>query len=265
MRFFILLTLTMIPVSVLKAGEPIRLRVLSYNIHHGEGTDGTLDLKRIAKVINDAKPDLVALQEVDIKTARTGRIDEGAKLAQLTGLTFVPGDNIDYQGGRYGNGALVRGTVIRYKNHLLPPSTAEQRGVLEIVFQKNSESPKMRFWATHFDHRRDDRERLASVKFLNQLIVKNTSQEDAMPAILAGDLNDTPESQPITLLTTHWTNPTKGMGLLTSPAGHPVRQIDYILCRPGSQWTCIKAKVLDVPVASDHRPILVVLEWHGSE
>ena len=40
------------------------LRVMSYNIHHGEGTDGEFDLQRIADVINARRPDLVALQEV---------------------------------------------------------------------------------------------------------------------------------------------------------------------------------------------------------
>ena len=42
---------------------PSRLRVLTYNIHHGEGTDGQFDLGRIAEVMLSAQPDLVALQE----------------------------------------------------------------------------------------------------------------------------------------------------------------------------------------------------------
>ena len=33
------------------AARPLVLRVLSYNIHHGEGVDGKLDLQRIARVI----------------------------------------------------------------------------------------------------------------------------------------------------------------------------------------------------------------------
>ena len=47
-----------------KTDETI-LRVLSYNIHHAAGTDGKLDLTRIANVINSVKPDVVSLQEVD--------------------------------------------------------------------------------------------------------------------------------------------------------------------------------------------------------
>lgn len=37
--------------GVLRAAEPVRVRVLCYNIHHGEGVDRKLDLERIAKVI----------------------------------------------------------------------------------------------------------------------------------------------------------------------------------------------------------------------
>ena len=59
MRIFIFLTLIF---PSLIADE---LRLVAYNIHHGEGMDGKLDLERIARVIAAEKPDLVALQEVD--------------------------------------------------------------------------------------------------------------------------------------------------------------------------------------------------------
>ena len=49
--------------ATLQAAEPLRLRVLSYNIHHAEGVDRQLDVERIARVILSVKPDLVALME----------------------------------------------------------------------------------------------------------------------------------------------------------------------------------------------------------
>src|SRR5687768_15481548 len=76
---------------------PLRLRVLTYNIHHGEGVDGRLDLERIARVITAEEPDLVALQEVDVKTRRTGGVDQAAELARLTGMHFAFGKAIDYE------------------------------------------------------------------------------------------------------------------------------------------------------------------------
>ena len=41
------------------------VRVLAYNIRHGEGTDRELDLERVAAVIRAARADIVTLQEVD--------------------------------------------------------------------------------------------------------------------------------------------------------------------------------------------------------
>src|SRR6476661_4661857 len=82
------------------------LRVLTYNIHHGAGTDGVFDLARIASVISAANPDIVSLQEVDNGVPRTNNINEVARLAELTGMQsyFAKARNLD--GGSYGDGVL---------------------------------------------------------------------------------------------------------------------------------------------------------------
>ena len=51
----------------------------------------------------------------------------------------------------------------------------------------------------------------------------------------------------------------------TIPVREPARQIDYVLFRPAERWKVIETKVLDEPVASDHRPLLAVLELRASE
>ena len=66
--------------------QPVRLRVMTYNIHHGHGMDGKFDLSRTIQVINAAKPDLLALQEVDSKCERSRRVDEPQELAAQTGM-----------------------------------------------------------------------------------------------------------------------------------------------------------------------------------
>ena len=65
------------------------VRVMSYNIHHGEGIDQVLDLERIAKLILDAKADIVGLQEVDRGVERTAKRDLPAELAKLTGKEIL--------------------------------------------------------------------------------------------------------------------------------------------------------------------------------
>lgn len=101
--------------------EPVssRLRVLSYNIHHGRGIDDQVDLERLAKVINDCQPDLVALQEVDNGTQRTNGVDQTAELARLTGLHAQFARQIDFEGGQYGQ-ALLSLAAIGSTNPLAP-------------------------------------------------------------------------------------------------------------------------------------------------
>src|SRR5476649_2332295 len=81
---------------------PLTLRVLTYNIHHGEGMDGRFDLSRLAGVVTSVHPDLVALQEVDEGTERASGLDELAELERLTELHGVFGKAMDYSGGEYG-------------------------------------------------------------------------------------------------------------------------------------------------------------------
>ena len=76
------------------AAEPSRLRVLCYNIHYGQGNDGQYDVKRLAAVINKAKPDLVALQEVDVGVKRSGRVHQARRLAEAKAINrHFGGDN----------------------------------------------------------------------------------------------------------------------------------------------------------------------------
>jgi endonuclease/exonuclease/phosphatase family metal-dependent hydrolase len=241
---------------VLQGAEPLRLRVLSYNIHHGEGVDRKVDLPRIAEVIKSVKPDLVALQEVDSGVRRTEGIDEPQELAKLTGMKVVFGNNIRYQGGDYGNAVLSKLPIKRHKNHPLPSFyEGEQRGVLEVKVETNVLGQTVLFFATHLDYRPADGERLASVKFINDLV---TSRK-ARPALLAGDLNATPDSTALRGFKKLWTSVNEE-DLPTFPVEKPTRQIDFILFHPAERWKAVETRVLDEAVASDHRAIFAVLE-----
>jgi endonuclease/exonuclease/phosphatase family metal-dependent hydrolase len=243
--------------SVAGAAEPIRLRVLTYNVHHGEGVDGRLDLERIASFIRSAEPDLVALQEVDREVARTGRVDQPGELARLTRMHVAFGANIELQGGEYGNAVLSRFPIVRHANHHLPNvDDGEQRGVLAAEVELPGVAEPLLLLATHLDHRRPDAERLASATAINDLAAKSPR---GRPALLAGDLNDTPDSETLARLATAWTraNPKP---LPTVPVKRPDRQIDYVLLRPPERWKVVEVRVLEETVASDHRALLAVLE-----
>ncbi len=251
-RALILTVLLFLAFPLALRAEP--LRILTYNIHHGAGTDGKLDLERIAKVIREAEPDLVALNEVDKGARRSGEVDQPKKLGDLTGLTPLFEKNIDYDGGEYGNAILSRFPIARHKNYPLPSKTdGEQRGML-VATVKLPDDTRLQFGATHFDYRSADLERLASARFVRRTIEKEYA--DA-PFILAGDFNASPESNVMERVGKFWTIVPTGP---TYPAAEPKSRIDYVCLRPLDGWRVIEAKVLGEPVASDHRPVLVVLE-----
>jgi endonuclease/exonuclease/phosphatase family metal-dependent hydrolase len=227
-----------------------RLRILSYNIHHGEGMDGKLDLARIAAVIQSAAPDLVALQEVDVGAERTGRVDQALELARLTGMHVLYGATMPFQGGQYGNALLSRWPAAGFRNHALPVTPGrEPRAILDAEFRHPA---TFRILATHFDITRPDR--LSAVEALSRM----APPADSAPAILLGDLNDTPDSPVLEgLFSQGWRSAVAGF---TIPVREPRRQIDFILYRPAGRWKVSEQRVLDERAASDHLPVLAVLE-----
>ncbi len=238
------------------AEQPVRLSVLSYNIHHGEGIDGKLDLQRIAGVIKSVDPDLVALQEVDKKVKRSDSVDQPAELARIVEMQVVFAANIELQGGHYGNAVLSRYPIVHHHNHLLPRvDNGEQRGLIEAEIQVPRLNAPLLLLATHLDHRPDDRERIASTAVINQRV----SNQVQRLALLAGDMNAVPESKVLAEIGTKWMS-ANSVPQPTVPVGKPVKQIDYILAHPQDRWKVIEFKVLDEAVASDHRAVFSVLE-----
>lgn len=238
------------------ADEPLRVRVLTYNIHHGEGVDRRIDLERVASVIRNARPDLAAVQEVDRNTKRSGGIDQAAELARLTGMHFAFGANLDFEGGEYGNLVLSRWPILHSQNRRLPATGGgEQRGVLAVETIIPSANAWLYLLATHLDARPVDHDRLASAEAINALMATYADH----PGILAGDLNDSPGSPAVAHIEQQWLAASSSEQA-TFPAGAPARQLDYLFAHPRQVWKIIETQVLEEDVASDHRPLLAVLE-----
>jgi endonuclease/exonuclease/phosphatase family metal-dependent hydrolase len=230
------------------------LRVMSYNIHHGEGLDGRVDLERIAGVIQRERPDMVALQEVDKGVERTQRRDFPAELATLTGMSCVFSNNYHYQGGEYGNAILSRLPVVGWTNrHYRMLRPGEQRGLLEV--RAKAGRRVVRFFATHLDFRGDDSERVLNVGEVRAVV----ESEPDLPAIVAGDFNDLPGRRVHRLIKEFmhdaWEVGSEGDGF-TIPAAKPQKRIDYVFATRG-----IAVDRMWVPEteASDHRPVVVDL------
>jgi endonuclease/exonuclease/phosphatase family metal-dependent hydrolase len=241
--------------------EPLRLRVLSYNIHHGRGADRVINLKRLADIIKRADPDLVALQEVDRKARRSGGIDQTAKLGELTGMHHTFAEAMPFQGGGYGNAILSKTPLHHEVTGTIALAAAQGQEPRSVAITESDpwDGPIVVFAGTHLCHLSAET-RLAQVRQIN----KEVASYQNILAILAGDFNFTPDSEPYqTMIKSGWVDAAASLGdsQPTVPADQPTMRIDYVFVRPANRWRVIRAEVLDEPVASDHAPVLVELEY----
>jgi endonuclease/exonuclease/phosphatase family metal-dependent hydrolase len=235
---------------------PTTFRVMTYNIHHGEGLDRKVDLRRIADLIKREQADIVALQEVDKGVKRTSKRDLPAELASLTGMTCVFSNNFHFQEGEYGNAVLTRFPVKQWTNtHYKMLRPGEQRGILQLVLDVHGR--ELVFMDTHIDFRGDDTERLMNAAEIKEIVRQNRGR----PIILCGDFNDTPTSRTHDRIAEDfvdaWSAVEAGSGF-TIPAEKPAKRIDYIWIGKDGPLVPLKAWVPE-SAASDHLPLVAEL------
>lgn len=231
---------------ILSAQAQNTLRLMTYNIKNANGMDDVRSFQRIANVINNASPDVVAVQEVDSMTHRSGQKYVLGEIAERTQMHAYFAPAIDYDGGKYGVGLLTKQAPIRLQTMPLP-GREEARTLILAEFEDYI------YCCTHLSLTEEDR--MESLK-----VLKSFADESKKPFFLAGDMNAEPESAFIKELQKEYqiiSNPKQP----TFPALEPKETIDYIasLKQNAAGFAVISARVLNEPVASDHRPLLVVL------
>ncbi len=255
-----LLLCTVLFFSATAAIAQHRVTILSYNIFHGEDLYRKQpNLDSVAALINELKPDLVALQEVDSMTGRSERvygkrIDYIRLLAEKTQMHGYFGKAMDFDGGGYGEGVLTRKKA-QTSTHLLPiPSGGEPRSMIKVVYPVAANKTLV-FGATHLCHQHMPN-KLAQVEKLNELL-----SNPSLPALLAGDLNFTPADEPYRMLQPNWKDAavTAGDTAATYPTDAPERRIDYLWLSKQHNWKIIDYRVLPQP-HSDHLAILLTVE-----
>ena len=222
------------------------LKLMSYNIRNTKGMDNVRNVQRIANVINNEAPDVVAVQELDSMTTRSNQTYVLAEVAERTQMHANYAPAISFQGGKYGIGILSKEQPLSIRTFPLPGR--EEKRMLMIAEFKN-----YFFACTHLSLTEEDR--LASLD-----IIKNNASTSNKPFFLAGDLNDTPDSKFIKSLQQDFqilTNTKKP----TYPAPEPKETIDYIAAwkENTDNFANLSTQVVEEPLASDHRPITVTL------
>lgn len=136
---------------------PPQLRVLTYNIHHGQGMDNEFNYERLAKIIRDLNPDVVALQEVDYKTRRSSMIDQAGLLGELTRMKAVFGRAMYFQGGEYGEALLSRFPMEEKRVYALPYHPGQEpRIALAGKIIPDGDLPEFIFVGTHLCHQSEE-------------------------------------------------------------------------------------------------------------
>lgn len=239
-----LMVLILVSFQAAFAGQ--QLKIMSYNVRNAKGMDNTVDFGRIAKVILDVAPDVVAVQELDSMTIRYGKKYALGEIAALTGMHPEYFPAIEFDGGKYGIGILSREKPLGVQGYALP-GREEERALLVAEFEDYF------FACTHLSLTEVDR--IASLEIIGKI-----ASSCAKPFILAGDLNDIPDSPFIKGLQKDFhllNNPAEK----TFPAPLPSRTLDYIaLLKKGApEFEVQESRVIGEPVASDHRPVVVDL------
>jgi endonuclease/exonuclease/phosphatase family metal-dependent hydrolase len=236
------------------------LNVLTYNIHHGQGIDGALDLERIAAMIDESGADLVGLQEVDkFWSSRSNWEDQPAWFAERLDMHVAYAANLDLPPlnpgepqRQYGTAILSRFPIKDFHNTLLPLYPGqEQRGLLEATIKVRGND--LLFADTHLASS-NNAERLDQAKRVVELLGASNQ-----PTVLVGDLNARPAAPEITTLTAHWRDTWAEVGVgpgYTIEADNPTARIDYVLHSGGVLARSAEVITTD---GSDHLPVFTEL------
>lgn len=228
------------------------LKVLSYNIHHANppSKKNIIDIDAVAKVIVDSRADIVALQEVDQVTKRSGNVSQIQLIAEKAGFKYYQFFKaINYDGGDYGIAILSRFPFEQPISIPLPQKNKAEERVLAYVKVTVNKTPFI-FANTHLDATGNPANRDVQM----QEILKNFEKE-TLPVILCGDLNSIAGTTAINLLDSQFKRTCVENCDGTIPETNPNRTIDYIAVK-NWRWPLMKHQVIAESYASDHRPLL---------
>ena len=232
---------------------------MSYNIRHGEGLDGILDLSRAAEIIKSHAPHLCGLQEVDNFCLRSDSIGQTSYLAQITKMKGTFGKFMNFQGGEYGMATMSNKPLKSTKVLQLPNAKHEPRSsiVHEVEIAKDC---NIVFANVHFDWISDKEGsyiRLSQAKALMKYIEALNKA-----TIITGDFNCTPESPTMQYFAEQGFEFVKKGADNLSFQGEKKAEIDHLIYRNGDNvnFKKISVQLIKEPIVSDHRPLVVELE-----
>ena len=235
-------------------------RIMTYNVHRCVGMDGKLDVARTARVIAQQRPDIVALQELDVGRMRTGMVDQAHAIAELVGMRFHFHAALRVEEERYGDAILTAAPMHLVKAGPLPGSKAvrglEPRGALWVKIEM--EGVELDIVNTHLGlvphEQRAQADALVSPQWL-------AHADCTDPAILLGDFNATARHGAYRRLVAQMRDAQhvgRRRRVRTFPSRFPMLRIDHVFISPSVTVTGVHApRNALTRAASDHLPLVV--------
>ncbi len=239
---------------------------MTYNVHRCVGTDRKLDVERVAEVIAAENADVVALQELDVRRARTKGVDQAHRLAELLKMRshFHPAMAVEEE--LYGDAILTALPEKKVKADGLPlypriPGL-EPRGAIWITVDVGG--TPVQIINTHLGLVPQEQKRQAAALLGEGWI---THEDWKAPGILLGDFNATPFSATYRLLRAalrdaQTQSPTwRQTPTATFPSNFPFMRIDHVFLTKGLETVGVRSPYGALArIASDHLPLVIDLE-----
>jgi endonuclease/exonuclease/phosphatase family metal-dependent hydrolase len=243
------------------------LRVMTYNVHSCIGMDGKIDPERIARVIARARPDVVALQELDVGRERSLGMDQAHLIARYLEMEFHFHPAMHLEEERYGDAILTHLPLRLVKAGSLPglahKPSLEPRGAIWVAIDLNDR--EVQVINTHLGLY--PRERMAQVE---ALLGSDWLAHDECrgPVVFCGDLN-APPSSPVCRRIGNRLRDVQAVAKDHRPGNtfssrFPTLRIDHLFISPDVEVTGIEIPGSELArIASDHLPLLAELRIPG--
>lgn len=222
--------------------------VASYNVHKCVGADGRFDPGRVMEVIREISPDVIALQEADMRFGERAGLLDLPRLRHETGLVPVPVSSGPKSHGWHGNVLLFRQGIVSDVHQVKLPGL-EPRGALlaEIDLERGA---SIRVIAAHLGLMRRSRRQQA------ETLLELLGARDDRPTLLMGDFNEWRLGNGSALKRLEAQFGPLPPALPSFPARMPVLSLDRILAN--REGLIGDISVHDTPLArqaSDHLPL----------
>ncbi|MBO4303460.1 MAG: endonuclease/exonuclease/phosphatase family protein [Lentisphaeria bacterium] len=244
----------------------MQFSLISYNIDSGKGPDGICVPENSMKVLKEASPDVIALQEVASFRPGCPQIDYLARAETFLGMASAFGKTLDFEnGGTFGNGILSRFPVETVEVFPLdfPPEAEKRKALITKIAAPSPFFMVSLHLSYQGEFENDDEARKEALKKLEQHLM----EKRYFPVILAGDFNNGPDSPAISFMREKWdiANDTAKERIPTAETGkYGWMQIDFIMSYPKGAFACKKFQVMeDFYGPSDHRGVFAELEFSG--